>query len=109
MSILDKAKDIAVLVTINYLLGDIGRVSALVIDRTSRQIRCKLELRGEPQLIDLTVDQWEYGDVSSPNRVRILGMDTSKPWLTAIAERAVIRRWFSIPPQHMGKLRRALD
>lgn len=105
----DAVKDLAVRVAINHLLGDIGNVGELRIDRTGRRIGCKLELQGEPLPIDILVDQWEYGSAERPNRVRILGMATSRPWLDAVARRALINRWFDVPAGHMGKIRMALD
>ncbi len=104
-----KTKDLAVLLVINHSLAKIGSVSELVIDRAERRITGKLNLNGESEPIDIAVLGWEYGDASNPNRVRILGLTSNKPWLNAIAERAILERWFAVPAEHLGKLRLALD
>ena len=104
-----KTKDLAVLLVINRSLAGIGSVSELVIERAERRISGKLSLNGETDAIDIVVHGWEYGDESNPNRVRILGMTTSKAWLNSIAERAILGRWFEVPAEHFGKLRMALD
>jgi len=103
------AKDTAIQVAINRFYSDIGAVSGLTIDRKARRISAKLTLSGDALPIDVVIDKWEYGDAMNPNRIRVLSLTTSRKWLSAIAIRWLVNRWFNIPADHMGKVKLALD
>jgi hypothetical protein len=103
------AKDLAIQVALNHLLGDIGSLSGLSVDRELKRIKGTLALTGENAPVDVTIEGWELGLADQPNRIRALAITTSRPWLTAIAQRAIVGRWVEIPAVHMGKIKLALE
>ena len=104
----DLAKDLAIQVALNYLLGDIGSLSGLSVDRALKRIKGTLALTGEDKPVDVTIEGWELGSADQPNRIRALAITTSRPWLTAIAKRAIVGQWFDVPAEHIGKIKMAL-
>ncbi len=107
-SVVGATKDIAVQVALNHLLGDIGSISRLTINRKTKHITGALLLAGENKAVDIVTDGWDWGAADNPNGVRVLGFSSSKPWLTNIAAKVVVNRWFSIPAEHLGMIRMTL-
>jgi len=99
-------RDAGVKKAINFAMGDIGQVSELTIDAAKKVIVGNVILNGESNSIAFTINDWEFSD--GGDELKILGVQTDRQWLTAIANRAIVDKWFAVPAGHMQVIKAVL-
>ena len=108
MGLFDSIKDKAVQVALNRLLGDIGSLSDLAIDRPNQRLTGTLTLQGEPRGIAIQLAGWTLGDAAHPQAVRIAEASADRVWVKALLTRLVVGRWIAVPADTMKQIALAL-
>jgi hypothetical protein len=108
MGLFDTIKDHAIQAALNQLLGDIGALSGLAIDRQQQRLTATLTLQGEERAIAVKVTGWTLADAAHPSAIRIAKASTDRVWLTAILQRLVVGRWITVTPDYLKKISLAL-
>lgn len=104
MGLLDAIKDQGVQVALNHLLGSIGTVSGLSIDRQQQRLVGTVTLDGDVRTVRVEVLGWTLSDATHPNAIRITQAVTDRAWITAVLQRLVVGRWLPVAPDMMKKI-----
>jgi len=90
------------------ILEPYGRATNLLINSTAKTLDLELELKGEPDLVRIQIRDYELRKEGDRAFAIIKDVETSKAWLTALAERHLLNRPVTLPPQVAGVLLRLL-
>jgi hypothetical protein len=113
MSLVSDCKDrvlekMALPVLNNSILQPYGRAMKLRIDSAAKTVVVELELKGEPELVQLQINKYELIRAEDGSYAIIKDLRTSKEWLTTLAERHLLNRRLKLPPQAANLLLRLL-
>src|SRR5580692_8587280 len=86
----------------NY--SSIGVMTGLQIDSTNRRASATLELKGETQPIQVTVERYELSVSEGKTFIELKEVTASREWLTALARQALIGRKIKLPESIHGLL-----
>lgn len=113
MGLLSKSKDrmlesVSMPLLNSSLFRPYGRVTGLRIDSTAKTVQLELELNGEADLLQVRVGKYELVREGDGICAVLTEIQTSKAWLTALAEQQLQGRRLKLPSRLVGVLRRLL-
>jgi len=113
MSILSEGKDrllekLALQVLNSSILQPYGKATKLRINSAAKTAALELQLKGEPDLVQIKISSYELIKREDGSYATIKEMDTSKEWLTILAEQHLLNRPLKLPPQAAGIFLRLL-
>jgi len=90
------------------ILQPYGKATSLRIDSSAKTIDLDLELRGETVLVQIQIKKYELIKEGGASYAVIKEIQTSRGWLTTLAEQHLLNRRLELPPQAAGLLLRFL-
>ncbi|MBC8197945.1 MAG: hypothetical protein H8E60_08680 [Candidatus Marinimicrobia bacterium] len=69
---------------IKNILGDVGKVTDLLIDRKNNKITCSIKLKGEVESIDIKIDKYEILKNDNEVTLKILDFQSNKEWMKSL-------------------------
>lgn len=113
MSLVSDCKDrvlekMALPVLNNSILAPYGKAIKLRINSGAKTVALELELKGEPELVQIQINSYEVIKAEDCSYAIIKAIQTSKQWLTTLAELHLLNRRLKLPPQAATLLLRLL-
>ncbi len=96
MSFIDAAKTALAKSHLNGLCKGIGKIDTLAIDRAANTVNATISLSGEDEPLTISAD-YQLGTGKHEGKVRLTGIEASRPWVAMACARFVADRWFAIP------------
>ncbi len=81
------------------LLAPYGKATALRINSTAKMVDLNLELRGETQPVQIQIKSYELLRDGETAYAVIKAIQTSRAWLTTLAEQHLVNRPLKLPPK----------
>ncbi len=88
------------------LLAPYGQARELRLDTTGKRAEILLDLHGESEPLRITVGRYRIFERDGETFVSLHDIETSRAWMTTLAERAVEPRALKLPPELAGALSR---
>src|SRR5947207_4331409 len=80
------------------LLEPYGKATRLRINSTAKTVDLQLELKGETQLVQLQIRNYELIKEGEDSFAIIKEMQTSREWLTTLTQQHLLNRRLKVPP-----------
>lgn len=97
---------VAVPILNRTVLAPYGEARELRLDSTEKSAEIVVALRGEADPVRVTVGRYELSEVGHDVFLTIQQIETSREWMTALAERNVVGKPFRLPREFAGPLSR---
>jgi len=95
------SKDVAIAVAVrsffNSKYSRIGQMSDVAIDTTTREVRVRLELVGEPTPVEIHVGTYNIEQHGDQATLTISDATASREWITELLRQFVVGRPIAIP------------
>jgi hypothetical protein len=89
-------------------LAPYGHARELRINSSKRTAEILVDLKGEPEPLRLVIEKYEFSQRDNSTYVTIHGVETSREWLTTLAQRFLIGKPLEVPPEVAGMLTRVM-
>ena len=86
------------------VLAPYGEARELRLDTSGKSAEIVVALKGERDPVRITVGRYEVSEVGFDVFVTVHEIDTSREWMTELAERNVVGRAFQLPREFAGPL-----
>ena len=86
------------------LLQPYGQATSLRIDSSAKTVEVSLALKGETEPLQLQIKQYELIKEGEASYLIVKDIQTSKAWLTILAEQHLLNRRLALPPQAASAL-----
>ena len=97
MTIKDRLGERAVQWLINRKLRALGRMTTLSIDSKARIIQLKLDLKGDPAPVEVTLRDYRVVEENEATFLEFRAVETSREWMNVLLEQYVTQRRLEIP------------
>ena len=98
----DKALSKGAKLAINNQIGEYGEVTKLHLNSKQKQIQMDVLLHGEHESISVDVEHYEITD---DNQIKIVGVSTSRVWITSLARNFLEGKEFTLPAEYAQMIR----
>jgi hypothetical protein len=82
---------------LNRRYSSVGKVLSLKIDKTARKVCIELELNGESQPVQVTIERYELIETNDGLFLEIKELSSSRAWLTSLAPLLLKDKKFPLP------------
>ena len=90
------------------LMRDYGQITSLEIDSRDKSLHVEVLLRGEKEPIRVEVQKYEISTQGERTCFIAREIETSRAWITTLAEQQLVGRPIPLPPQLSGVIARLL-
>jgi hypothetical protein len=97
---------VAVPILNRTVLAPYGEARELRLNSSDKSAEIVVALKGEEVPVRITVGRYEVSEVGHDTFVTVHEIDTSREWMTALAERNVVGKPFRLPREFAGPLSR---
>lgn len=91
------ALGVAIKTWANDRYGDYGEIREVSVDTKAARIVAKVQMRGERDIITVTVDRYELIEEGAKVFLRITKLTTTREWITLLLNRLLDGRRFELP------------
>jgi len=95
---------VAVPILNRTVLAPYGQARELHLDSTVKSAEILFALKGETEPVLVRVGRYELSEVGHDIFLTIQEIETSREWMTALAERNLVGRAFRLPREFAGPL-----
>ncbi|MES0873352.1 hypothetical protein [Sinimarinibacterium thermocellulolyticum] len=99
----DGALGVAIKTWANERYGDYGEIREVEVDTQAARIVIKVMMRGEREVIAVTIDRYALIEDGGKLYLRIDKLTTSREWITRLLNRLLDGRRFALPAS-VGKI-----
>jgi hypothetical protein len=93
----DGAIGVAIKAWANDRYGDYGEIRAVDVDTRAARIVAKVQMRGEREIIAVTIDRYELIEDNGKLFLKIIKLTTTREWITRLLNRLLDGRRFELP------------
>jgi len=104
----DKALSQAITYAINRKIEKFGSVAFLRIDTVEKRIEMSLELLGENEPIQVSIQRYRFQESDGRFFLSAEGIETSRKWIDIAAREYLLSQRVEIPARYAGLIRRFL-
>ena len=90
------------------VLEPYGRATTLRVDSSAKTIACDLELKGEKELVQVCITKYEIIEANDGVYLVLQEVETSRAWLTTLADRLLLNRRLRLSQRVAAVLSRIL-
>src|SRR6185503_7141990 len=88
------------------LLAPYGQARELRLNSTDKSAEILVDLKGEQEPLRIIIGRYEFSQKNGDTFVTIHAIQTSREWMTALAERNLVGQAIKLPPEFAGMLSR---
>jgi hypothetical protein len=81
------------------LLAPYGRITELKLNSTTGELDVTLDLKGEVEPLRVHIQKYDLSEQDDKTFLTIRQIETSRAWLTALAENLALNRPLELPPE----------
>jgi hypothetical protein len=93
----DGAIAVAIKAWANDRYGDYGEIRDVDVDTRAARIVARVQMRGEREIIVVTIDRYELVEDKGKVFLRIIKLTTTREWITRLLNRLLDGRRFELP------------
>ncbi|MGB1561976.1 MAG: hypothetical protein ACPHN2_10795 [Sinimarinibacterium flocculans] len=93
----DGALGVAIKTWANDRYGDYGEIREVNVDTRAARIVAKVMMRGEREVIAVTIDRYELVEDGGKTFLKINKLTTTREWITRLLNRLLDGRRFELP------------
>lgn len=97
-SFLDIGKSYGIKKMIEKYIANYGVVNKLLFDSKLKTLSAILQLRGEPNELEVTIVRYSTHKVSEKSFVRVEEIEVNREWMQAVANDLLVGREIEVPP-----------
>ena len=94
---------------VNRKIEEYGEVLDIKLDNKDKTIKVKVLLKGESEVIEVAVDEYEIVRNDAETLIRVASASSDRPWLDAALRNFVVDRNFRVPEKTVGYLEDFLE